>query len=176
MYSQKLVDLARVLDRLTVGLYHARHQLEDAVPDAIKRITETYLSEMESTIPVLEKRFIELLVDESRPYGKVEVVDGKILVPDWVEAHFNGYVNDDEFGWSLEDIQRARAEGYKILFEPPGVHGYEVNRLHSSVPDSLIEVWWSRADIHVGCGRHDDICGFLTKVDGMGWKIFATEQ
>ena len=176
MYSQELVDLARVLDRLTVGLYHARNDLDGALPDVIAYISEAYLSAMESTIPVLEKRFIELLVEESRPWGRVDIVDGQILVPDWVVAQFDGYVNDDEFGWSLEDIQRARGEGYKILFEPPGVHGYEVNRLRSGVPDSLIEVWWSRADIHVGCGRHGDISGFLTKVDGMGWQIFATEQ
>lgn len=176
MYSQELVDLARVLDRLTVGLYHARNQLEDAVSLGLKEMTETYLSAMESTIPVLERQFIEMLVAESRPYGVVEVVDSKILVPDWVEAKFDGYIDGDEFGWSRDDIVRAHAEGYKVLFEPSGMHGYEVNRLDSSVPDSLIEVWWSRADIHVGCGRHNDICGFLTKIDGMGWHVFFTEQ
>jgi hypothetical protein len=176
MYSQELVDLARVLDRLTVGLYRARYyDLDDALLDVNRDITETYLSAMESTVPVLERRFIDLLIDESRPYGAVEVVDGKILVPDWVESQFDGYVDGDET-LSLHELQAARAEGYKILFEPPGVHGYEVNRLLPGVPDSLIEVWWSRADIHVGCGRHADICGFLTKVDGMGWQIFATEQ
>lgn len=177
MYSQELVDLGRVLDRLTVGLHHARNSgLDEALHGSNASMTETYLSAMESTVPILESRFIELLVKESRPWGEVEVVGGKVLVPEWVQRQFDGYIDGDEFHWSLADIQQARAEGFKILFEPPGPHGYDVNRLHPSVPDALIEVWWSRADTHVGCGRHGDICGFLTKVDGMGWQIFATEQ
>lgn len=86
----------------------------------------------------------------------------------WVKSQFDGYVGGDET-LSFEELQAARAEGYKILSEPPGVHGYEVNRLLPGVPDSLIGIWWSRADIHIGCGRHNDICGFLTKIDGLGW-------
>jgi len=176
MYSEELVDLARVLDRLTVGLQHARYyDLDEALHGGNAKMTQTYLEAMESTVPIMEKRFTHLLVEESRPWGVIEVVDGQILVPDWVERQFDGYVDGDET-LSLEEIQQARAEGYKILFEPPSVHGYEVNRLLPGVPDSLIEVWWSRADIHVGCGRHNDISGFITKVEGMGWQIFATEQ
>ncbi|MFP3637856.1 hypothetical protein [Paraburkholderia sp. SIMBA_054] len=177
MYSSELVDLARVVDRLTVGLYRARvYDLNDHLHDVTGYITERYLSAMESTVPVLQARFAEMLVEESRPYGAVEVIDGKILVPDWVERQFDGYVDGDEFHCSTEDIQRFRAEGYKVLFEPPGPHGYDINRLRPEVPDELIEVWWSRADNHFACGPHKDICGFLTKVDGLGWQIFAAEQ
>lgn len=177
MYSQELVNLARVLDRLTVGLYRARNdELVDALHDGANRVTEIYLSAMESTLPIPEERFVNLLVSESAPHFQEEVAEGRILVPDWVQTQFGDYVDGDEIHYSLDDIQRTRAEGYKVLFEPPGPHGYDINRLHPWVPDEVVEVWWSRADSHSGCGRHSDISGFLTKVDGMGWQIFATEQ
>lgn len=187
MYSKRLIDFARSLDRVKVGVYFARNDLKYALEDVhsdadeekwnqIWRRPDTYLSAMEASIPALEEKFYEQLAEESKQLGTVEFVGGRVIVPEWVKQQFE-YLNGDEYGRSESYIRQRASEGYKVLFDPSGTD-YLVNILPPNVPDELIEVWWSRVDsqFHSACGEHEDAAGYLTRVDGMGWRVFAVEQ
>lgn len=187
MYSKKLVELARSVDRMEMSLAFARHDLEQALLDAhpdntdeqdkrLWEIPNKYFRGLDEAIGMIYGQFVEQLSVESQPHGGIALANGRIIFPEWVSTLMN-VVHECEY-FTEDRVRELVTEGFKVVHVGPGWKGQfdNVTVFAKEVPDSVIEVWWSRWASFEAIGRHGDIRGFLDQVEGLGWQAFIREQ
>lgn len=187
MYSKKLVELARSVDRMEMALAFARNDLEYALADAHpndtaerhKRrwaIPNEYFRGLDEATGMIYGQFVEQVTVESQPYGKIAIADGRIVVPEWAKTLMKVVYECEYF--TEDRIRELVGEGFKVVHIGQDMEGRfdNVTVFAKEVPDCVIEVWWSRWASFSAIGRHEDICGFLDRVQGLGWQAFDVEQ
>ncbi len=187
MYSKKLVELARSVDRMEMALVFAHNDLEYALADAHPEDTEEqdekrwaipneYFRGLNEAIGMIYGQFVEQLITESQLYGNIAINDEQIIVPEWVNTLLKVVYEYEHF--TADRIRELVSEGFKVVHLGSDMDGCfdNVTVFDKEVPDCAIEVWWSRWASFSAIGRHEDIRGFLDRVDGLGWQAFNVEQ
>lgn len=181
-FSERLVNLARARDRLRFVTQIVPWKYGDAIDEVedqnapwIKFNKGRMAQAMDATktvLGVVENECLQLLAIELG-CDPLTFVESEVKVPLFIKEAFESSFEDEIYGATKGDIERAIQAGLSIVYYEGGWNGKEITfhviRFPSGLDASVIEVWWGIANPY-------EASSFLINRGANVWEVNHVEE